>query len=117
MAVRLRDGEVYFAEEGTLNRSQLLMFFLNENIDSLVVVYDRSEKYQGAICYQSLLQTTAIEDAVIRDKVYLDQNIWKNIADVLLRYPDLTSLPVLTEDDRILYLAEDSPELSEWMMR
>ena len=68
MAVRLRDGEVYFAEEGTLNRSQLLMFFLNENIDSLVVVYDRSEKYQGAICYQSLLQPTAIIAKTIKGK-------------------------------------------------
>lgn len=117
MAIRLKDGEVYFAEEETLHRSQLLQFFLNENIDSLVVVYDRSEKYQGAISYQSLLQTTTIEDAVIRDKVYLNKNIWKNIADVLLRYPGISSLPVLSDDDRILYLAEDSPELSEWMMR
>lgn len=81
--------------------------------DNVVAVIEQDLKDYD----KSLLHTASIEDALIRDKVYLDANILTNAADVLSRYPDISSIPVLTDDDRILYLAEDSPELTEWMMR
>lgn len=69
--------------------------------DNVVAVIEQDLKDYD----KSLLHTASIEDALIRDKVYLDANILTNAADVLSRYPDISSIPVLTDDDRILYLA------------
>lgn len=57
------------------------------------------------------------KDALSGEKVHLDENIWMNVLDVLSRYPGISSVPILDDDDRLLYFAEDSLEWTEWMMR
>ena len=58
-----------------------------------------------------------IEETLIREKVYFDENIWINVSNVLSRNSDMNEIPIFADDDTILYIAEDSPKLTGLMIK
>ena len=117
MAICLKDGEVFKQEINNLKREDLLMFFMSGHQESLITVYDEYDKYLGVISYYSLLFTRSVKDALITEKVRLNQNVWSDAAGVLNRYPLLGKVPVLADDDSILYLAVNDLLQAQRLMR
>lgn len=110
MAIRLCDREVYNCLEEDINRTELLMFFLNGCKDEIVVVLDGNYQYSGYITYKSLLSSEHTEDAIIKDRVFLDVNVWSEAA-TLLEKIDMDIIPVLDANGTLIYFAEHDKEL------
>ncbi len=109
MAIRFFDGEVFSIDKDALNRSQLLIFFLNGHRDEPVIVNDRKGRYYGFLSYYSLLNSSNMADAVIKEKIYLG-TVFDEIENIRLRYSYVNIFPVLGKNDEVLYLAQDDPE-------
>lgn len=75
--IRFCDKEVCCVRKEDLDRQQLMSYFLSGNRNELVCILDEESKYVGKITYDSLLGRD-IEDAINRDYLVLDENIWKN---------------------------------------
>lgn len=76
--IRFCDKDVLCVEQNRINRSELLKYFLNGNLDEIVCVVDSDNKYIGHIIYRKLIQNERAEDAVIKDYLVFDKEIWKN---------------------------------------
>lgn len=71
-----------------------------------------------AICLKEVgKRSVGLEKILISEKVYVDENIWINVANILAHYPDINQIPIYAEDGSILYLAEDNPKIDELMMK
>lgn len=76
--IRFCDKEVFCISFNEMNRSELLCYFLNGHLDEPVCVFDSRGLYLGYITYYMLLKNSDTENAILREKIILDQNIWKN---------------------------------------
>lgn len=118
MAICLVDGEIFSVEKNTIDLVKLQLFFLNDSKkESLVAVYDNQGIYIGVISYQSFLGSKSIEDALMTERVYLDEQIWINASNILYHHSDIGRIPILATDDNIVYIAENRPELAEQMIK
>lgn len=114
MAVCFYDGEVFSIGKDELDRSQLLMFFLNGHREETVIVNDGQGRYYGFISYYSLLNAVNTKDAIIKEKIYLKE-IYSKIENMHLRYPYVNFFPVFGKNDVLIYLAKDDPtQMTLW---
>lgn len=116
MAVSLCDGMAYrIMEDEIIERSQALSFFLNGHIEDALLVYDRDGKYSGIITYKSLLYASDMNQAVVREKLVLEEGkgecFWER-AQNLIQGSNDSMLPVFNRDMELLYFARYNSELN-----
>lgn len=74
--IRFCDKEVYYIMDEELERRKILSYFLDGNRNEIICVLDVAGKFIGSITYDSFVGRE-LEDAVLKDYVILDKNIWK----------------------------------------
>lgn len=102
--VRFCDKEVYVIHVGEMSRSQMLMFFLNQNGEhrfDVIMVLDEDDKYYGVITYQRLLKCKDDSMVVNRDIIKITDSFWQDVREYFVRYPK-ELLPVADIDGNIL---------------
>ena len=55
--VRFCDKEVYSIYCGEMTRSEMIIFFLDNHMDSIIALYNEDGQYYGMVSYQSALYT------------------------------------------------------------
>lgn len=53
----------------------MLLIILNGHIEDVLILHDKEGNYCGMITYKSLLKGNRIEDAIIYDKLILDEYV------------------------------------------
>lgn len=113
--IRFCDKEICCVEKDTLNRLQLIDYFLNGHRAEQVYVIDADSKYVGSITYESLLGRD-LEDAICRDYLILDETIWENGRKYMVEHkwnqaePLTAVLPVLNKDHQLICFAWQDDE-------
>lgn len=106
--IRFCDREVGCVEYGSLNRGELISYFISEHIDDMVVVYDsfNTMRFVGIITYRSLLSAINMDSAIQDEYVILNQNIWGNTRDYFDKKGKIGSIiPVLDEKYQLVCFA------------
>lgn len=112
--IRFCDREACCVLERELNRSQMLIYFLNGHLNDPVCVLDDKGKYCGHITYRGLLENENIQDAIISTKVVLGDGIWEEARKYFAMHRAKTGagyemLPIIDEDQNLISFAyEDS---------
>lgn len=77
--IRFCDKEVYNVTEGDMTRTQLLMFFLqnNETRKSIISIYQKNGNYKGIITYKDLLEHEELEESINTDVIKITENFWE----------------------------------------
>lgn len=72
-----------------------------------------------AICLiEDGIHSVRLEERIIKERVYFDENIWINVANMLSRYPEINQIPIFADDNNsIVCFAKDDPKLSGLMMK
>ena len=83
--IRFCDKEVCCISEAELDRQILMAYFFDGNRREPVCVLDESGKFVGIITYDLLLGKN-LNDAIRKDCLILDDNIWKNGRKMFLQY-------------------------------
>ncbi len=114
--IRFCDREVGCVEYATLNRSELLSYFLSGHINDVVMVYDSFDTmgYVGKITYHSLLFTINVNGAIQDEYVVLDENIWKNARIFFNKNHEMNGadllLPVVNESGQVICFAYEDDD-------
>lgn len=114
--IRFCDKDVLCVEYGRINRSELLGYFLDGNLDEVVCVLDADRKYFGHITYQALIQNEETEQAILKDCLVLDKDIWKNGRLLFAIYKAEFSvgggilLPVVNRNQQLLCFAYEDQD-------
>ncbi len=107
--IRFCDKDVFCVEDGRINRSELLRYFLAGNLDEVVCVLDADGRYSGHITYWTLIQNEKTEYAILKDCLVLDKDIWKNgrllFAIYKEQFGENVLLPVVNKDQQLLCFA------------
>lgn len=104
MPIRLNDGNLYVAKLEEVNRGLILSFFLNGHRDEILPLYGAGECYRGYISYTSLLESSDLEGALIKDRLCINDKLWEN-AQKMFTTQKNRSIPVLDSDMKIVYFA------------
>lgn len=110
--LRFCDREISCVEYESLNKDELRTHFLMGHLNDIVCVYDDCstwEGFRGKITFHSLIQSRDVYDAIQREYVILDENIWTN-ARTYFKYcedfnEETSMLPVLDRACRLLCFA------------
>lgn len=93
--VRFFDAEVYTINKQNINRNELLNFFLNGHTEDIVLVYSSCGDFYGIINYMDLLLNNNIEDAIFKEKLIFDNNVFGNANQIFNKYKsDKILIPV-----------------------
>ena len=114
--IRFCDREIYWIEycaisnEDTVNKTELLQYFLDGHQDDVVCVYDDDsvKRFKGIITYQSLNRFLTVCEAIRTEYLVLDENIWKNAREYCKRHPRSGTeylIPVLDKDNQLYCFA------------
>ena len=76
--IRFCDKEVICLEYSRISRSELIGYFLNGHMDEPVCVVDDCNRYLGYLTYYGLLSYTDIDKAILKERLVLNKDIWKN---------------------------------------
>ena len=111
--IRFCDKEVCCISEAELDRQILMAYFFDGNRREPVCVLDESGKFVGIITYDLLLGKN-LNDAIRKDCLILDDNIWKNGRKMFLQYEKNFGgeilIPVLNEERYLLCFAWQDEE-------
>ena len=115
MAVCLCDAEVYVVENAErLKRNYVLSFFMNDHTDDYLLLYDENANYIGIITYKSLLSSIDLEGAIIKDKLFVEEDdFWGKAHNLLENEEGRECVPVFNRSMELLYLAKYDVELTE----
>ena len=112
--IRFCDKDVFCVEYGRIDRSELLRYFLDGNLDEVVCVLDADGTYFGNIPYQVFVQNENTEQAILRDCLVLDNDIWKNgrmlFAIYKAQFAGNILLPVVDKNQRLLCFAYEEQD-------
>lgn len=112
--IRFCDKDVFCVEYGRIDRSELLRYFLDGNLDEVVCVLDADGTYFGHIPYQVFVQNENTEQAILRDCLVLDNDIWKNgrmlFAIYKAQFAGNILLPVVDKNQRLLCFAYEEQD-------
>lgn len=123
--IRFCDGDVGRAEYTLLDRDRLLSYFLSGHLDEIVCVYGGvdAEIFVGIITYYSLLYAISLDEAILKEYLILDQDIWRNAREIFRRVErnarEKVLLPVLDKDKNLICFAYQDMEANRelWMLR
>jgi hypothetical protein len=111
MSSLLYDGVAYIIDDvEALNRGSLLTFFLEGHREDVLVLYEKDGRYNGIITYKSLLNSTDPADAVLHEKLMIEDDFWEKADELLLAPGDI--LPVFDHNMEMQYLAKYEMKLS-----
>jgi hypothetical protein len=110
--IRFCDKEVICLEYNRIDRGELISCFLNGHMDDPVCVMVNCGRYQGYITYHSLLQNEDTNNAIDREYLVFNKNIWKTARLYFAfrngRYNEYPLIPVVdTEQQLICFAYED----------
>lgn len=107
--IRFRDNEVCCVVYDELNRSVLLNYFFKDHMDDIVCVLDKQGSYVGKITYYSLINAENVIDALQKECVILNHEIWKNARHYFAHYKcrlnEHVLLPVVDQNNRLISFA------------
>ena len=107
--IRFCDNELCCVLESELDRSAILNYFFQNHMDDIVCVLNEEEQYVGKITYYSLINTNDVYEAVQKDSVTLNSEIWKNARYYFSHYRsglnEHVLLPVVNKDRRLISFA------------
>lgn len=117
MPISLYNGQAFVLENmEDLDRSQLMVFFLNGHREDIIVLQDKNGEYTGCISYGSLLFCSDIEGAVIHERIFVGNHMWEK-AQNLINDNSFLRLPIFNDKMEMLYLVKSDYSLSEvWQM-
>lgn len=111
--IRFCDKEICCISYDNLNRSELLGFFLQGNLDDIVCVFD-GEHYMGKITYTSLLDNVDIQKAIQMDYLMIGKDMWemgrKYYDAHQNKFGRMELLPVLNRENQIICFAYQDDE-------
>ncbi len=119
MAIDLYNGTAYIIRENELmERSEALSFFMRGHMEDALSLYDMDGKYCGLITYKSLLNTSSMREAVIKEKLILEKGngeaFWERAQRLIQGSAD-NVLPVFNSEMKLLYFAKYNSKLvSAW---
>ena len=111
--IRFCNREVYsieyckLSDENIDNRADLLKYFLHGHQDDVVCVYDNGT-FSGIITYQSLNRFLIVQDAVRKEYLIWDNEIWKNAREYCKKHPGSGTeylIPVLDQNKHLYCFA------------
>lgn len=107
--IRFCDNEVCCVAYGELNRNEILNYFFQDHMDDIVCVLDEQGGYNGKITYYSLINTENIFEAIQKECVVLNHEIWENARQYFSHYKhglnEHVLLPVVDKDHRLISFA------------
>lgn len=77
--IRFCDKEVYSIYCGEMTRSEMIIFFLDNHMDSIIALYNEDGRYYGMVTYQSALYNADDEDYIIRDYFVISDSFWDDV--------------------------------------
>lgn len=112
--IRFCDKEVCCVLKEELDRDVILNYFFEGHIDEVVCVTDSDGKYEGKLTYYTLINTDQIVDAVQKECVVLDHNIWTNARYYFSHYErkinEHVLLPVVDKMGQIICFAYEDDD-------
>ena len=112
--IRFCDREVNCILYEQFDRSELLKYFFQGNMDEIVCVINSDGTYKGRVTYYSLINSKNPAEAVLEDYVILDDDIWDNARRFFAYYEyslrEHVLLPVLSQTGRLISFAFDDGE-------
>lgn len=112
MPIQLNDGNLYVAKLEEVNRGLIFSFFLNGHKDDILSLYDAEKCYRGYISYTSLLASSDVESALIKDQLFINENLWINAQKMFITQKN-KSIPVFGSDMKIVYFATYEQKLEK----
>ncbi len=80
--VRFCDKDIVSIYYDSINRYELLRYFLRGHIDDMVCVFNADNMYMGNITYRSLLYNEELDAAMDRGMLVLNEDIWTNAREM-----------------------------------
>lgn len=112
--IRFCDKEAYCVPKEQLDRSILLHWFFQGNMDEAVCVRNPDGTYQGWVSYYSLIHSENVKDAVLEEYVAFDDEVFENARNFFAyheyRYRENALLPVADRAGRLLCFAYEDGE-------
>ncbi len=107
--VRFCDKDVISLNYDGINRQELLRYLLRGHIDDIVCVFGEDNEFMGTITYYSLRHNENIDEAIDRDILVLNEDIWTYAEEMfenhklyLNKYP---LLPVVDKAGQLISFA------------
>ena len=109
--IRFCDKEVYNVVQGEMTRTQMLLFFLEneEQRNSVIAVYDGDGKYQGIVTYHNLLEQEELSLCINKERIIISDRFWEE-ARAYFEMSSSLLLPVMDINSRILGFAFNDPQ-------
>lgn len=110
--IRFCDGEVDCVEYSALTRLEMLNYFLADHKEDLLCVYDdfKGMKYLGIITYRSFQRSINVDDAIQKEYVVWDGNLWENARKYFKKRDQGWLLPVLNEKYQLICFAYEDED-------
>lgn len=111
--IRFCDKEVYCVMEDSIDRRQMMSYFMNGHRDDPVCILNGENQFVGSITYESLLGRDT-EDSIVEDYLILDADIWENgrryFANCHKAFVGAVMLPVLNKEHQLICFAWQDDE-------
>ena len=111
--IRFCDKEIYKVVENGYSKGDLFTFFCSENHNmDIVGVFNEVNEFKGIITYNRLIdEKLNFEDIVQTEKVKtVTENIWEETKNLLRNNKSIVLLPVLNENNELIYFAYDDDQ-------
>lgn len=112
--IRFCDKEIVCVMQDELERGELLSYFLRGHRNESVIVLDENGQYVGRITYPQLLKNERVEQAIDKNYVLMDEQIFDKGRQFFKQYTTVFGecpiLPVLTLDKQLLCFAYEEEE-------
>lgn len=109
--LRFCDSKVIDVEYNLVDRGALMSYFCSGHLDEIVCVYNKSiiKKFIGVITYYDLSHTDTVEEAIRKEYVFLDNDIWQNAREIYKKRSRDTweniLLPVINKEYQLICFA------------
>jgi len=109
--IRFCDKDVNCVLYENLNREELLAYLFPQHIDETIYIFNKEGAYRGRIGYYSLVESIEIDDAISKEYVILNSEIWGNARNYFeshcsrIRGEENLLLPVLSMDKQLVWFA------------
>lgn len=114
--IRFCDREVGCVEYNSINRDELLSYFLSGHLEDIIMVFDSfsTMEFIGKITYRSLLYAININSAIQSEFVILNQNMWKRTREIFDKNRGRSGIdalvPVLNDEYHLICFAYEDDD-------
>ncbi len=116
--IRFWDCEIYsvvYDKSNKMQGMQIWEYFYSGHKDETVYVMDSDGRYMGRITYSSLVHNKSFDDAIIKDPLVLEGDIWENGRKLFdgcenASVDEISMFPVVDKNQQLLCLAYHDEE-------